>query len=177
MIKKNFNLIIIIFIFFTVLIGSFSKYSGVNHIFYLDKINYLLSNELNYQNDFYFSSKSFELSSIYFFIIKYFQINLFNDFLGFGIYILFGFLGFYWIYLLIKNNLDFNFNVILLISFFLLWNNSLLLSGIQSAIFSSRFDSPSFFANCFLFLLLINIIKEKWFYSMLIISLLIFRNI
>ena len=57
MIKKNFNLLLVIFSFFTVLIGSFSKYSGINHIFYLDKINYLLSKGLNYQNDFYFDSK------------------------------------------------------------------------------------------------------------------------
>ena len=72
MIKKNFNLLLVIFSFITVLIGSFSKYSGINHIFYLDKINYLLSKGLNYQNDFYFDSKFFELSSIYFLIIKYF---------------------------------------------------------------------------------------------------------
>jgi len=55
MVKKNFNLIIIIFSIFTVLLGSFAKYSGINHIFYLDKINYLLNNGLIYQNDLYFS--------------------------------------------------------------------------------------------------------------------------
>ena len=130
MIKKNFNLLLVIFSFITVLIGSFSKYSGINHIFYLDKINYLLSKGLNYQNDFYFDSKFFELSSIYFLIIKYFQVNLFNDFIGFSIYILFGFLAFYWIYLLIKNNFDFNLSLILLVSFFLLWNNSLLFAWV-----------------------------------------------
>ena len=178
MVRKNkFNLLLIFFSFLTIIIGSFSKYSGINHVFYLDKINYLLSEEHIYQNDFYFNELDFEFTSIYFLVIKYFQINLFNDFLGYSIYILFGLAAFYWIYLLIKNSFDNNLNLILIISFTLLWNNSLLLGGIQTSIFSSRFDSPSFFANCFLFLLLLTCIKEKWFYSMLIISLLIFINI
>ena len=64
MIKKNLNLFLVIFSFITILVGSFSKYAGIHHIFYLDKINYLLSKDLIYQNDFYFKSLKYEFSSV-----------------------------------------------------------------------------------------------------------------
>lgn len=177
MIKNKFNFLILIFSFIIILIGSFAKYTGVNHIFYIDKINFLMSNDLLYKNDLYFETKAYEFSSIIFLIIKYFKINFLNDFVGYSIYLFFVIISFYWIYIFVKKNLNLNFNLFLIIAFILLWNNSVLLSGIQSSIVSMRFGSPSFFANCFLFLLIFLICQEKWFYSMLLLSLMILISI
>jgi len=178
MLKNSHNRKLLTIIFILILtLGAFAKYSGVTQSFYLIKYDSLISNELLYLNDIYITNSSFENYSILFKFIKFFKINIFNDFIGFFIYLLFVSISVYSINQIIKKSfININFYQKLVFIIILLNTNFLFLKGIHTSILSGRFDSPTFIANCLVFYLIYKSIDHKWLQSMIVASLIILIN-
>ena len=137
----------------------FIRYPGSVHSLFMYNIKYYSYNI--FENNFYLQNSLSLKTSILYPILKFLNLNLENDFIGFSVHCIFSIFNFYLIFQIIKKHLKIkDFKNILLICLVLISCDNFFIEANRGSWIISHTNSPTYFAKT-LILLSVYLLLEK----------------